>query len=118
VAQIADAAVVPAPRPSAPQVSAAPALQAGLGVQPAPRATGGTATRGTGTVGGASPRPAATPTTARPAGGKSHTVAAKDTLYSIARRYGVRVEDIVAANRAAVPSVNTPLKVGTVLKIP
>lgn len=124
VAQIADTAVVPAPRPSASQTvaAAAPTLQAGLAVQPAPRATtpaaGGTATRGSGQTGGAGTRAAPTPTTARPAGGKSHTVAAKDTLYSIARRHGVRVEDIVAANRAAVPTVNTPLKVGTVLKIP
>ncbi len=126
VAQIADTAVVPAPRPSAPQpvAAAAPTQRAGLGVQPAPRATtptaGAPATRNGGQAGGAGTRSAPTPptTTARPAGGKAHTVAAKDTLYSIARRHGVRVEDIVAANRATVPSVNTPLKVGTVLKIP
>lgn len=51
-------------------------------------------------------------------GGRAHTVAAKDTLYGLARRYNVKVEDIVAANPAALPRVNTPLRVGTVLRIP
>jgi LysM repeat protein len=52
------------------------------------------------------------------AAGRTHTVAAKDTLYGIARRYNVKVEDIVAANPAIVPRVSSPLRVGTALRIP
>jgi LysM repeat protein len=59
--------------------------------------------------------PPAKPATAP---GRTHTVAAKDTLYSLARRYNVKVEDLVAANPATVPKVNSPLKVGTILRIP
>ena len=70
------------------------------------------------TTRGGSPTSAkATAKTAAP-GGRAHTVAAKDTLYGIARRYNVKVEDLVAANPAAIPRVNTPLRVGTVLRIP
>lgn len=61
---------------------------------------------------------ASTPTLARPAGkasGRSHTVAAGDTLYKLSRQYGVKVEEIASANGM---SVNTPLKLGAVLKIP
>jgi LysM repeat protein len=50
--------------------------------------------------------------------GRAHTVVAKDTLYGLARRYNVKVEDIVAANPATLPRVNSPLRVGMVLKIP
>jgi LysM repeat protein len=67
----------------------------------------------------APPRPTAE--AARPvprAGGRAHTVAPKDTLYSISRRYQVRVEDIVAANPALLPRASTPLRVGTTLRIP
>lgn len=67
----------------------------------------------------APPRPA--PEAARPApraAGRTHTVAPKDTLYSIARRYSVRVEDIVAANPAVLPRASAPLRVGTTLRIP
>lgn len=52
------------------------------------------------------------------ASGRTHTVAPKDTLYSLARRYNVKVEDLVAANPTTVPRVNSPLRLGTVLKIP
>jgi LysM repeat protein len=50
--------------------------------------------------------------------GRIHTIAPKDTLYGIARRYNVKVEDLVAANPTAVPRVNSPLRVGATLKIP
>ncbi len=49
---------------------------------------------------------------------RAHTVVAKDTLYSIARRYNVKVEEIAAANPTTVPKVGASLRVGTVLKIP
>lgn len=66
-----------------------------------------------------SPRPTTPPAApaARPAG-RTHTVAPKETLYGISRRYQVRVEDIVAANPATLPRASTPLKIGTVLRIP
>lgn len=60
----------------------------------------------------------AAPTAKPPPVGRTHTVAAKDTLYGIARRYNVKVEEIVAANPALLPRVNTPLRVGTVLRLP
>ena len=82
--------------PTAPQII----QRASPPVAPAPRAT--------------IPAPVARPSTA----GRTHTVVAKDTLYSLARRYQVRVEDIVAANPAALPRADTPLRVGTVLRIP
>lgn len=63
----------------------------------------------------AGPAPVATKAAAP---GRTHKVAAKDTLYAIARRYSVKVEDIVAANLTTVPRVNSPLRVGTVLRIP
>ena len=50
--------------------------------------------------------------------GRTHTVKLKETLYAISRQYGVRVDDLVAANRSVVPSASTPLKPGMVLKIP
>lgn len=62
-----------------------------------------------------SPRPAAP---AARAAARTHTVAPKDTLYSLSRRYQVKMEDIVAANPAALPRANSPLKIGTVLRIP
>jgi LysM repeat protein len=51
-------------------------------------------------------------------GARKHTVAPGDTLYNISRRYGVKIEDIAAANRDVLPSVIAPLRVGTELKIP
>lgn len=63
--------------------------------------------------------PPAGRTSAQPAtGGKRYTVARGDTLYAIARKFGVKVEDIAAANREAIPSVNTPLRTGAELRIP
>jgi tetratricopeptide (TPR) repeat protein len=85
--------VTPAPAPAsaapAPAVTAAPPRSAAEAARPAPRAAG-----------------------------RTHTVAPKDTLYSISRRYQVRVEDIVAANPSLLPRANTPLRVGTTLRIP
>lgn len=60
----------------------------------------------------------AAPVTKSSPTGRAHTVAAKDTLYGIARRYNVKVEDIVAANPSVVPKVSSPLRVGAVLRIP
>lgn len=51
-------------------------------------------------------------------GGKKYTVARGDTLYAIARKFGVKVEDIAAANRETIPNVNTPLRTGAEIRIP
>ena len=45
---------------------------------------------------------------------KTHTVAAKETLYGISRQYDVAAADLVAAN----PALEAGLKVGMVLQIP
>jgi len=97
VATVMDSPIVPAPasRPPAPPPPAAAAMFP-------PRDPGSPST----------PARSATPA------GRTHTVVARDTLYSIARRYNVRVEEIAAANPATIPTVGAPLRVGTVLKIP
>jgi LysM repeat protein len=58
-----------------------------------------------------------TPTTARPpvATGRTHTVKPKETLYAIAKQYGVTVPELTAANGIRNPSA---VSIGTVLKIP
>ena len=81
----------------------------GVGVAPEPKPIQATPPSGTKTV-----TPARLPT----ASGRSHTVKPKETLFAISRQYGVTVPDLLAANRNAVPSVNTPLRPGMVLKIP
>ncbi|GAC1370651.1 MAG: hypothetical protein NVSMB30_09550 [Hymenobacter sp.] len=58
-------------------------------------------------------QPAPAPVAAPVAGPPPHTVAAGETLYSIARRYGVKVADLQAWNAKADPSV----KVGEVLRV-
>ncbi len=72
-------------------------------------------------------RPTARPTrpedaAARPAqSGRTHVVAKGDTLYGLARKYynsSARVNDIVAANRGILNSVNDPLQIGMQLVIP
>ena len=63
-------------------------------------------------------RPAPSAAAPKAAPGRTHTVAAKDTLFSLSRRYNVSVADLVAANRAQVPSASTPLRIGMVLRIP
>lgn len=58
---------------------------------------------------------------ARPVPGRTHTVAKGDTLYGLARKYynsSARVNDIVAANRGILNSVNDPLQIGMQLVIP
>jgi hypothetical protein len=70
------------------------------------------------------PRASAKPVPAPAAGGRSHTVTGKDSLWSIARQYygaptGAKVQAIVEANRAALPNgASTPLKPGMQLRIP
>ena len=51
-------------------------------------------------------------------GGRKHTIGTGDTLYNVSKRYGVKMEDIVAANRDILPSVTAPLRRGAELKIP
>lgn len=67
-------------------------------------------------------RPVTTPTRPGPGAavaGKRHSVAPKDTLYSIARRYGVTPEAIAAVNRDVLPKgVGSKLSPGMELKIP
>jgi nucleoid-associated protein YgaU len=70
------------------------------------------------------PQGDAAPKPARPAaaaGGRHHTVARGDTLFSLAQKYygsRSRWRDIYAANRDTLPSEKTPLKIGMDLKIP
>jgi len=49
--------------------------------------------------------------------GRTHTVLPKETLYGISRRYGVKMEDIVEANRAIITSPGS-VPIGSVLRIP
>jgi LysM repeat protein len=46
---------------------------------------------------------------------RTHTVVAKDTLFNISKKYGVRIEDLAAANGI---STSSAVKLGTVLRIP
>jgi nucleoid-associated protein YgaU len=56
--------------------------------------------------------------------GRRHTVAAKDSLYAIAKKYygaatNARVQSLIEANRDVLPAgASTPLKEGMTLKIP
>ena len=59
---------------------------------------------------GSAPRPA-------PPAGRTHTVAAKDTLFSVAKRSGVKLEEVFAANRDVMRTL-TDLRPGMTLKIP
>lgn len=64
-----------------------------------------------------SPAGVTTPATS----GRVHTVQKGDSLFSISRQYygnGGRVNDIVAANRGVLSDRNSPLKIGTALKLP
>lgn len=54
-------------------------------------------------------------------GGRHHTVAKGDTLYSLAQRYygnRSRWREILAANKGVLPGESAPLKIGMDLKIP
>lgn len=66
------------------------------------------------TPGGTVPPPTTT-TTRPPSGGRTYTVASGDTLYAIARRFGVTVSALQAANGITNPA---GLTVGQVLVIP
>ncbi len=62
---------------------------------------------------------AASPTRPGAAAGRRHTVALKDTLYSISRKFGVTPEAIAAVNRDVLPGgVSSKLSPGMELKIP
>ncbi len=50
----------------------------------------------------------------QPTAGKTHTVAAGETLYSIARRYGISPDELRTAN----PDIGTTLSVGQKIAIP
>ena len=66
----------------------------------------------------ASPAPAASPRSASADDSGwtgSHTVARGDSLYGIARKYGVRLNDLERANNITNPRASKP---GTVLKVP
>ncbi len=60
------------------------------------------------------PAPQRSPTAALPR--REHTVAAGDTLFDIARRYGTTVDALVSANN--LPNRNATLRVGQRLLIP
>jgi hypothetical protein len=90
----------PAEEPAAIAAAPAPAAVRPAQVNPAP-----------------APRPAAKAPASR--GGRAHAVAPKETLYSISKRYGVSLEALVEANRAALPQgARSPLKIGMELRVP
>jgi LysM repeat protein len=70
------------------------------------------------------PRPAASVaakaapvTTLPPRGGRTHVVQPKETTFGIAKRYGLRTEELYDANRDAMRTV-TDLRPGMTLRIP
>jgi LysM repeat protein len=100
-ATIADSPIRPAPATPASPVGTASSnpIRAAMGAETFPRPS---------SVTKQAPRPA-TP------GGLTHTVKPKETPFAISRQYGVKVEDLMAANGIKNPSTIQP---GTVLKIP
>lgn len=69
----------------------------------------------------ATPVPPTRPGAATTTSGRRHVIVKGDTLFSLAQRYyGNRSKwrDILAANRDVLPSADTPLRIGTELKIP
>lgn len=102
------------PVPTAPVVGASmldtavrpPVTPARPIVQPAPAAVSSVTSVRTAPA----PKPA-------PPTGRTHTVAAKETLFSVSKRYGVKLEDLFAANRDVMRTM-TDLKPGMTLKIP
>lgn len=104
-AGVAGGLLQPAPYPTA---------SSGSGIRPAPQTT--TAPRTTAaaptTSGAAQQSRTATPPAVS---GKTHTVKAKESLFGIARQYGVKVEDLAAAN--GIKNINA-VPIGAVLKIP
>jgi LysM repeat protein len=63
----------------------------------------------------AAPKPAAASTAKPAASGTSHTVKPKETFYSISRKYGVKVDDLMRINNFSDPA---KLREGIVLKVP
>jgi LysM repeat protein len=109
--------------PQAPQAEAAePAAAAVSPISLAPAEQGDKGASSA--ITDAPPEEAPAPQTpSRPAApaARHHTVARGDTLFSLAQKYyGSRSKwrDIYAANRDLLPSENSPLKIGTDLKIP
>jgi LysM repeat protein len=66
---------------------------------------------------GAAPKPGRAAAPSSP-GGRKHTVAPGETLFSISKKYGMKVEELQAANRSIVPSLSAPLPRGAELRIP
>jgi tetratricopeptide (TPR) repeat protein len=52
------------------------------------------------------------------AAGRKHVVTIGDTLYSISKKYNVKLEELQAANREIVPGVTAKLPLGAELKVP
>lgn len=102
VTKVVDSPITPAPMRAA-------------GFAGTPAAPQSAAPRAVASVPAAAPRTAAAAPTTQKALGKTHTVVPGDTFYNLSKRYGVRMEALAAANGL---SVNSPLRLGTVLKIP
>lgn len=111
----------PAPRGTIANLAAS---EAAAGQQSAPLATRPALDTGATLATQVPTRPAAVAPAPPPASGRRHTVAPKDSLYSIARQYygtptNARIQEIVAANRGVLPQgVNSPLRPGMELAIP
>jgi LysM repeat protein len=116
-----DAPETPLIKPDAPPAASAPIR---LQVSESPRAAIVTpppkpalfTTTPTTKSGSAAPSVRTGPVT--PSAGRNHVIVQGDTLYNVAKKYGVKMEDIVAANRDLLPSVASPLRKGMELKIP
>lgn len=116
----------PAPAPTPSPSTLPPLPDAGNGLPPLP-AGGGTPSPAPAstlppdpsTLTGAAPTPPITPPFTTPpvpaAAGTQHTVASGENFWSIAKKYGVRHKDIVAANPTVVP---TKMKIGQKINIP
>ena len=63
----------------------------------------------------ASAAPGASAAPSTPAGGKTYTVKAGDTMIKIAKKFGITLTALQAANPSVVP---TKMKIGSVLVIP
>ena len=102
----------PPPAPAA----AAPAEESVTLLSPAPKPVVAAPPAGRGMTGSIAPGPRSSGPGVSP--GKKYTVARGDTLYSIARKFGLKAEDIAAANRATIPSLSAPLRTGAEIRIP
>jgi LysM repeat protein len=115
------APIIDSPMTVAPPVAAArPPISAPSILAPAARAATTTTpprpiTAAPANTRGGSPATAATPSRPSTSAGKTHTVQPKESLYSIAKRYNVKLEDLARANGIGDPS---KVPAGTVLRIP